>query len=122
MDDYRVHDCIDIAASVGTPVKACADGTVLDVKVDDMLGQEVIIQHGGGITSIYANLTNQVNVKKGQKVEAGDVIGAVGQTAQSEIALVPHLYFAMQKNGTYVDPSRHDGQKRVKKPLEIGSR
>jgi murein DD-endopeptidase MepM/ murein hydrolase activator NlpD len=104
MDDWRVHDFINIASNLGTPVKACADGIVSDVKVDDMLGQEVIIQHGGGITSIYANLTSGVTVKKGQKVEAGDVIGAVGQTAISESALVPHLHFAITKNGQYVDP------------------
>jgi murein DD-endopeptidase MepM/ murein hydrolase activator NlpD len=111
MDDYRVHDGIDIAANQGTPVKACADGIVLDVKVDDMLGQEVIIQHGGGITSIYANLTTGVTVKKGQQVETGDVIGAVGMTAKSEIALPAHLHFAMMKNGQYVDPLVTMGKK-----------
>ena len=104
MNDYRVHDAINIAASVGTPVKACADGVVLDVKTDDMLGEVVTIQHGGGLVSTYANLTTGVSVKKGQKVEAGDVIGAVGQTAKCEISLVSHLHFAMTKNGTPVDP------------------
>ena len=111
MNDYRVHDGIDIAANQGTPVKACADGVVLDVRVDDMLGQEVIIQHGGGITSVYTNLTTGIMVKKGQKLHAGDVIGAVGQTAISEIALVPHLHFAMTKNGQYVDPLITMGKK-----------
>jgi murein DD-endopeptidase MepM/ murein hydrolase activator NlpD len=111
MNDYRVHDGIDIAANQGTPVKACADGVVLDVRVDDMLGQEVIIQHGGGITSVYANLTTGIMVKKGQKLEAGDVIGAVGQTAICEIALVPHLHFAMTKNSQYVDPLITMGKK-----------
>lgn len=104
MDDWRVSDCVDIAADEGAPVKACADGTVLDVKVDSMLGQEVIIQHSGGLQSIYANLSDQVAVKKGQKVQAGTVIGAVGQSAQSEISLVPHLHFEMMQNGQPVDP------------------
>lgn len=104
MDDWRVSDCVNIAADEGAPVKTCADGTVLDVKIDSMLGQEVIIQHSGGIQSIYANLSDQIAVKKGQKVQAGTVIGAVGQTAQSEISLVPHLHFAMMKNGQPIDP------------------
>ena len=111
MNDWRVHDGVDIAANAGTPVKACADGTVLDVKTDDQLGQEVIIQHGGGITSIYANLAANPTVKKGQTVEAGDVIGSVGSTAQAEIGLVPHLHFAMMKNSQYVDPMVTIGKK-----------
>lgn len=104
MGDWRTHNGVDLAASEGTPVKACASGKVVDVKVDDMLGQEVVIDHGNGLKSIYANLTSQVNVKKGQTVNVGDTIGAVGQTAQAEIAIAPHLHFEMQKNGTDVDP------------------
>ena len=111
MNDWRVHDGVDISANAGTPVKACADGTVLDIKTDDQLGQEVIVQHGGGITSIYANLAANPSVKKGQTVEAGDVIGSVGSTAQAEIGLVPHLHFAMMKNGNYVDPMVTIGKK-----------
>lgn len=104
MDDWRVHDGVDIASDEGAPVKACADGTVLEIKTDSMLGQEVIIQHSGGIQSIYANLTDKVSVKKGDKVQAGTVIGAVGQSAQGEISLVPHLHFEMLKNGQPIDP------------------
>lgn len=104
LEDWRVHDGIDIAADTGTPVKSCADGIVTDVTVDDMLGQMVTIDNGGGLKSYYANLTNKVTVKKGQKVEAGQEIGAVGNTAQGEISLVPHLHFAMSKNDKFVDP------------------
>ncbi|HEX2938657.1 MAG TPA: M23 family metallopeptidase [Ruminiclostridium sp.] len=104
MGDWRTHNGVDIAASEGTPVKACASGKVTDVKVDDLLGQEVVIDHGNGYVSIYANLASQVNVKKGQAVNVGDTIGAVGETAQSEIAITPHLHFEMQKNGADVDP------------------
>lgn len=111
MDDWRTHDGVDLAAAEGTPVKACAAGTVSDVKIDDELGQEVIIDHGNGLKSIYANLTNQVTVKKGQGVEAGDTIGCVGETAESEIAVAPHLHFEMTKDGTEIDPlSQISGQ------------
>lgn len=104
MDDWRVHEGVDIAGAEGTPVKACASGTVVAVKVDDMLGQEVVIDHGNGLESIYANLTNQVTVKKGQKVDVGDTIGAIGETAQAEIADSPHLHFEMTRKGTSIDP------------------
>lgn len=104
MNDWRTHDGVDIAATEGTPVKACASGTVSDVKVDDEMGQEVVIDHGNGLKSIYANLTNQVTVKKGQSVDAGDTIGCVGETAESEIAVAPHLHFEMTKNGSNIDP------------------
>jgi murein DD-endopeptidase MepM/ murein hydrolase activator NlpD len=104
MGDWRVHDGVDIAGAQGTPVKACAAGTVTQVKVDDMLGQEVVIDHGNGIVSTYANLTNQVTVKQGQHVDAGDTIGCIGNTAQAEIALAPHLHFEISKNGVDVDP------------------
>lgn len=104
MDDWRTHDGADIASDLGTPVKACADGTVTDITNDPLLGETVVITHGGGMTSIYANLASKVTVKKSQTVEAGQVIGAVGQTAQGEISLVSHLHFAMTKNGKYIDP------------------
>ncbi len=104
MQDWRVHDGVDIAGTVGTPVKACASGTVADVKIDDMLGQEVIIDHGNGLESIYANLSSHVNVKKGQHVDVGYVIGSIGQTAQAEVAIAPHLHFEFTKNGNDVDP------------------
>jgi murein DD-endopeptidase MepM/ murein hydrolase activator NlpD len=104
MDDWRVQNGVDIAAKQGTPVIAVADGTVSEIKQDVLYGQEVIIDHGNGIKSIYGNLTTNVTVKKAQKVNIGDVIGCVGQTAQGEISLVSHLYFAMTKNNAYIDP------------------
>lgn len=104
LDDWRVQDGVDISAKLGSPVVAAADGTVSDIKQDVLFGQEVIIDHGNGIKTIYGNLTTNVTVKKAQKVNIGDVIGCVGQTAQGEISLVSHLYFAMTKNNVYIDP------------------
>jgi murein DD-endopeptidase MepM/ murein hydrolase activator NlpD len=112
MDDYRTHNGIDIAASEGTPVKVCADGTVSDVYTDDLLGQVVVVDHGGGLKSIYANLSDQVTVKKGQDIEAGTVVGCVGHTAMCEVSIAPHLHFAITKDGNYVDPLITMGQKK----------
>lgn len=104
LDDWRVQNGVDIAAKQGTAIVAAADGTVSDIKQDVLYGQEVIIDHGNGIKTIYGNLTTNVTVKKAQKVNIGDVIGCIGQTAQGEISLVSHLYFAMTKNNVYIDP------------------
>ena len=104
MKDWRVHDGMDIEAAVGTQVHAAADGVVTDVSFDDMMGQTVTIDHGNGLKSIYCNLTTGVTVKKGRKLNAGDVIGAVGNTAPAECADKPHLHFEMTKSGVKVDP------------------
>ena len=110
-DDYRVHDGIDIAAKEGTPIMAVADGTVADIRQDFLHGQEVVIDHGNGLQSIYGNLTAKVTVKKAQKVGAGDVIGCVGSTAQGELALAPHIHLEMTRSGKYIDPLSLIGKK-----------
>jgi murein DD-endopeptidase MepM/ murein hydrolase activator NlpD len=104
MKDWRVHRGVDIEVAAGTPVHAVADGVVSDVSLDDMMGQTVVIDHGDGLKSIYCNLTTGVTVKKGRKLNAGDVIGAVGNTAPAECAEKPHLHFEMTKNSIKVDP------------------
>lgn len=103
-EDWRVHNGVDISADVSTPVEAVADGTVFSVTNDVYLGETVVIDHGNGLQSVYGNLTKNVTVKKGQTVNAGDIIGCIGKTAQGEISLVPHLHFAMTKDGKYIDP------------------
>ena len=107
MGDWRTHDGLDIAADLGSPVSACAKGTVTDVSTDDMLGVMVTVDHGNGIESVYANLAESVNVQKGSEVEAGTVLGTVGTSAISESADAGHLHFAMREYGVPVDPANH---------------
>lgn len=105
MGDWRTHDGLDITAELGSPVSACAKGTVTDVSTDDMMGVMITIDHGNGIESVYANLAEGVNVQAGTTVEAGSVIGTVGTTAIAESAAPSHLHFEMREYGTSVDPS-----------------
>lgn len=105
MGDWRTHAGIDIAAPVGTQVMATAAGTVTSVCEDDLLGTTILIDHGNGLTSLYANLTAVPAVKAGESVSTGTVIGAVGRTASAESSLEPHLHFAMLKNEKPVDPT-----------------
>ncbi|MDF2567395.1 MAG: peptidase [Oscillospiraceae bacterium] len=106
LGDWRTHDGIDIKGKVGTPVKSAADGTVTDIKEDSLWGVTVIIDHKNGYTGHYYGLNATVNVKKGQTVSVGDVIGSVGETAQIEIGEESHLHFGLKKDGKWVDPSK----------------
>ncbi len=93
LDQWTTHAGIDIAAELGTPVKAVLAGTVRTVACDDALGQIVTIEHTNKRVSLYANLDETVPVTEGQKVNAGDVIGAVGNTSVAECGQPPHIHF-----------------------------
>jgi murein DD-endopeptidase MepM/ murein hydrolase activator NlpD len=104
MEDWRVHSGVDIRADKGTQVKAAADGVVASAAEDGMTGFTVVLQHEGGLETVYANLQSNEVVKEGQTVEKGDVIGGVGDTAVFEIAEAPHLHFEVKLDGNNVDP------------------
>ncbi len=106
MNDYRVHLGVDIAAELGEAVTASADGVVESVVEEPFMGYTVTLSHGGGFKTSYKNLAEILpdGVVAGQKVSAGDVIGAVGESALVEIADAPHLHFEVIKDGVKVDP------------------
>ena len=105
MGDWRTHDGIDLAVSRGTKVMAAADGTVSALYPDDLMGTVVVIDHGSGLISQYANLAEVPTVKVGDRVKTGTVIGSVGATAAMESGLPSHLHFAMYLYGEPVDPN-----------------
>ena len=104
MGDWRVHSGLDISAQLGTKVKAVNAGTVSAVYQDDLMGTVVTMEHEDGLTSLYANLASQPNVKAGDVLDTGDVLGAVGDTAIAEVSKPSHLHFEMQEDGENVDP------------------
>ncbi len=103
--DWRVHDGMDIAGEAGTKVCAAADGTVYTVYEDETMGMTVVITHDGGYTTTYASLAEEVTVKAGDTVTAGQIIGTVGNTALLETAMGDHLHFSVSCNGKVVDPA-----------------
>ncbi|MBR4288503.1 MAG: M23 family metallopeptidase [Clostridia bacterium] len=106
MNDYRVHNGVDLAAAVGTQVKAFTDGVVEDIYEDPLMGYTVILSHGDETKSIYQNLSSELvsGLKVGSTVKEGDVIAGVGESNLIECAQGPHLHFEVTVNGKYVDP------------------
>lgn len=98
--ERRPHNGLDIAASEGTPIKATANGTVLDAGNFFFSGNMIYIDHGQGIISLYAHLS-KILVKPGDVVKQGDIIGKVGHTGR---ATGPHLHFAVYANQALIDP------------------
>ena len=103
--DWRVHDGMDIAAEAGTAVCAAADGMVYTVCQDETMGMTVVIRHSGGYTTEYASLDENVPVKAGDIVSAGQTIGYVGSTALLESGVGDHVHFSVTCNGDLMDPS-----------------
>lgn len=102
--DWRTHNGIDIAANVGDQVVAARDGTIGAIYDDDAMGKTVVVNHADGYVTYYGNLAEELSVSVGQSVKAGDVIGAVGETATTELAEQSHLHFAVARNEKPVDP------------------
>lgn len=101
---WETHDGVDIKGKVGKKVVAMTAGTVIKVIEDPLFGTEVIIDHGNNIEGHYYNLKKAVDVAEGDKVNAGEKIGAVGKTADVESKLPAHLHFGIKQNGKWIDP------------------
>lgn len=94
------HWALDVAIAAGTPVYAAADGKVLVAKWHDSYGNFVLIDHGGGYSTLYAHFSS-IAVSAGQSVSAGQVIGYVGTTGFSK---GNHLHFEFRVNGQKKNP------------------
>jgi len=106
-EDWRIHDGVDIAAALGAAVLSASEGTVSSVTEDPLMGVTVIIDHGDGCRTTYANLAKDPVVAAGDTVSAGEIIGAVGDTALAESARASHLHFSVSRDGDVVDPHEY---------------
>ena len=97
----KMHEGMDFTAATGTPIYATGDGVVKSA--DNSLsgyGNHIEITHGFGYLTLYGHLS-KYNVRAGQSVKRGDIIGFVGSTGRSE---APHLHYEVHKDGTAVNP------------------
>lgn len=104
LQEWTTHTGIDIKADKTTVVKAAEDGTVKSIKNDPRYGLTIVIEHDGQYQTIYSNLLTSEFVVEGEKVEKGQAIGTVGNTAVFEIADEPHLHFEIWKDSLPIDP------------------
>jgi murein DD-endopeptidase MepM/ murein hydrolase activator NlpD len=96
----RMHEGIDFHAPTGTEVYATADGVVKDVRTSETFGKVIVIDHGYGLETFYAHLS-AYNVRIGQKVARGSLIGFIGDTGLSR---GPHLHYEVHIFNREVDP------------------
>lgn len=96
----KLHAGIDMGAARGTPIAASNTGVVIFAGVQGGYGRTVIVDHGGGITTLYAHMT-EIGSVEGQTVERGDIVGFVGATGT---ATGNHLHFEVRVNGGAVNP------------------
>lgn len=97
----KLHSGMDFPVGTGSPIYAAADGTVIMASWYGGYGNCVIIDHGGGMTTLYAH-NSSLNVSNGQRVKRGDVIARAGSTGNST---GPHCHFEVRINGSTTDPA-----------------
>ncbi len=105
----RPHPGIDISAAAGTPILATGKGVVTFAGNRSGYGKTVEIDHGQGYVTLYAH-AGALNVKKGQRVNRGDILGEVGRTG---LATAPHLHYEVLVNDRQVNPSSYMLDERV---------
>ena len=96
----KLHTGLDIGAPRGTPIAATTDGVVIFAGSRGGYGSTVIVDHGDGLSSLYAHMS-QINVSEGTTVRRGDIVGLVGATGT---ATGNHLHFEIRNNGTPTNP------------------
>jgi len=99
----RMHEGVDLAAPLGTSVIAAREGTVVAAGDDPVLGSRIILEHEGGLRTIYGHLSS-ISVVLNQTVQSGTIIGAVGSTG---LSTGPHLHFEIRLSGKARDPSSY---------------
>ena len=102
----KFHNGIDMGAPGGSPILAAYDGVVVASAYNGTMGNYVMINHGGGLYTIYMH-ASALYVKEGQTVAKGDRIAAVGTTGRST---GNHLHFGVRLNGEYVNPNSYLGR------------
>ena len=101
---WKTHDGADILCDLGTDVKSMSEGVVKEIRNDPLLGVCVTVEQTNGLEVYYCGLAKELNVKAGQQVKQGEIIGKTSDTNVSEALQKPHLHLAVKENGKWIDP------------------
>lgn len=101
---WKTHDGCDILCDLGTEVKSMSEGVVKEIKEDPLWGVYVIVEQGNGLDVQYCGLAKELNVKAGQEVKQGEILGKTSDTNQCEIVQQPHLHLGVKQGGKWIDP------------------
>ena len=106
MDDWRIHEGIDIGAEKGSDIFAAQEGKVTFVGYDICKGYVVKVQNGG-FECVYASLSSELPVSEGDIVKKGQYIGTVSDSQIEEVCDDSHLHFEIYVNGECVNPEKY---------------
>lgn len=108
-DDWRAHTGIDIAGKTGDPVKCICDGTVTDVRDDELWGTVATVDHGNGIISEYRGLGRGSTPDVGTQIKINEKVGNLGEIPVEKADGV-HLHLEISENGKLIDPEKIIGK------------
>lgn len=101
---WKTHDGCDILCPLGTDVKSMSSGVVNEIREDPLWGICVVIEQDNGLTVEYCGLAKELNIKTGQEIKEGEIIGKTSDTCQIEIVQEPHLHLGVKQGGKWIDP------------------
>lgn len=105
LEEWTTHSGIDIKADKTSIVVSAEEGVVESIKNDPRYGLTIVLKHDDGFKTIYSNLLTTEFVSEGEKVDKGQTIATVGETASFEVSDESHLHFEMYKDGEIVNPT-----------------
>lgn len=101
---WKTHDGCDILCPLGTEVKSMSSGVIKEISEDPLWGVCVIAEQENGLEVHYCGLAKELDIKTGQNVSEGQIIGKTSDTCQAEIVQESHLHLAVKRGGEWIDP------------------
>lgn len=101
---WKTHDGCDILCPLGTQVCSMSSGVVKEIKEDPLWGVCVVVEQENGLEVHYCGLAKELDIKTGQTVQEGGIIGKTSDTCQAEILQEPHLHLGVKQGGKWIDP------------------
>ena len=101
---WKTHDGCDILCALDTEVKSMSSGVVKEISEDPLWGVCVVVEQDNGLEVHYCGLAKELEIKTGQTVQEGAIIGKTSDTCQAEILQEPHLHLGVKQGGKWIDP------------------